>query len=195
MRLAILGGSFNPVHNGHLYLAQSVIDQFDYDKVVFIPVLIAPHKGIIMDVTAEQRLDMLRLGTANNHKFEVDTCELEREGVSYTSVTISYLEKKYEGKIEGKIGLIIGDDLAEGFSSWRNPDMLAENTDIILAHRLFSEKNSCVPFLYPHKELHNALLPISSTQIRESIGKKDSWRYLVPEAVYEYIVNRNLYDK
>jgi nicotinate-nucleotide adenylyltransferase len=195
MRLAILGGSFNPVHNGHLFLAQSVLDRFDYDKILFIPAFIPPHKQMIADVTAEQRLDMLRLGIVNNNKFEVDCCELERKGVSYTSVTISYLEKKYEGRLEGKIGLIIGDDLAEGFSSWRYPDILAENTDIILARRLFSENSCSVPFLYPHKELHNALLPISSTQIRESIGKNDSWRYLVPDAVYEYIVSRNLYDK
>lgn len=195
MRLAILGGSFNPVHNGHLFLAQSVLDRFDYDKILFIPAFIPPHKQMIADVTAEQRLDMLRLGIVNNNKFEVDCCELERKGVSYTSVTISYLEKKYEGRLEGKIGLIIGDDLAEGFSSWRYPDILAENTDIILARRLFSENSCSVPFLYPHKELHNALLPISSTQIRESLGKNDSWRYLVPDAVYEYIVSRNLYDK
>ena len=136
MRLAMLGGSFNPIHIGHLLLADEVCHRLGYDKVLFVPVNIPPHKELAKGAASWQRLDMIELAIAGNPRFGVETCELERGGISYTYDTINYLGKKYAGKLEGKLGLIMGDDLVEGFEEWGHYQELPHIADIILARRI-----------------------------------------------------------
>ncbi len=199
MRIAMLGGSFNPVHIGHLLLADEVCHRLGYDKVLFVPVNIPPHKELAEGATSRQRLEMIRLAIGGNPHFAVETCELERGGISYTYDTITYLSKKYANQLEGKIGLIMGDDLVEGFEEWGHYQELPELADIILARRICWDGTQRKSFPYRHLELDNGILPVSSSQIREagsgkmSAGKAASWRYLVPESVYRYIVERKLY--
>lgn len=194
MRLAMLGGSFNPIHIGHLLLADEVCHRLGYDKVLFVPVNLPPHKELAGGATSQQRLEMVRLAIAGNSRFEVDTCELERGGISYTYDTISCLKEKYAGQLEGRIGLIMGDDLVDGFEEWGHYQELPELADIILARRICWDGTVRKEFPYRHLELDNGILPVSSSQIRRAgNGDGGSWRYLVPESVYCYIIQGNLY--
>ena len=120
MRLAMLGGSYNPIHVGHLLLADEVCHRLGYDKILFVPVNIPPHKELALGAASWQRLDMIELAISGNPHFVVETCELERGGISYTYDTLEYLGKKYANKMEGKLGLIMGDDLVDGFEEWEH---------------------------------------------------------------------------
>ena len=120
MKIAVLGGSFNPVHKGHLLLADSVCTQLGYDKLLFIPVSAPPHKIIKNAASSFDRLKMLQLACEDDFRFAVDSCEIDRGGISYTWDTVCFLEHKYAEQLSAKIGLIVGQDLAAEFSKWKN---------------------------------------------------------------------------
>lgn len=135
MKIAMLGGTFNPVHIGHLALADAVHGLLGYDKVVLIPTCLPPHKEPARGAGDQDRLAMLELAIADADFLTVDDCELVRGGISYTIDTIQYLKKKYADSLEGKIGLVIGQDLISGFLDWKDAEELARITDIIIASR------------------------------------------------------------
>ena len=191
MRIAVLGGSFNPVHIGHLALADAVHVSFGYDRVLLVPANIPPHKEMADGTTTEGRLEMLSLATAGADWLETEDCEISRGGLSYTIDTLEYLCGKYASVLEGKIGLVIGEDLVDGFMKWKNPESIASIADIIVAQRPGIEKSL---FPLPHIPLVNPLLSISSSEIRACIRSGKSWRYLVPDPVYRYIVEHTLYE-
>ena len=141
MKVAVLGGSFNPIHIGHLALADDVCKTFGYDKVLFIPALNPPHKEMNDAASAHDRLAMVQAACEGDGRFAAEGCELERGGVSYTYDTICYLEEKYRGQLEGKIGLIMGSDLLENFHLWHKAAELAEKCDLVLARRPAVEEN------------------------------------------------------
>lgn len=190
MKLAVLGGSYNPIHIGHLMLADSVCCNYGYDTVAFIPAYLSPFKHGHTGATPQDRAAMVELAITGNPSFYCERCELSREGVSYTIDTLRFLKKKYP-HCEGKIGLIIGDDLVADFARWHEAETIPQYADIIVGRR-FGAPASSLPF--PHKELGNAVLPVSSSGIRAAIQEKKSWRYLVPSAVYSYIKEHTLYD-
>lgn len=194
MRIAILGGTFNPVHKGHLNIAGEVKSRFEYQQIVFVPANIPAHKKLEVDVGAEHRLRMLELAVAEHSDFVVDDCELRRGGTSYTIDTVRELSQTYP--IAGKPGLIIGDDLVEDFNSWRDVERLMELVELVIAHRR-SAKDIAVD--YPCRHVDNSLFPISSSQIREALYAADtvtggqsvsSW---LPEPVFDYIQRHGLY--
>ena len=191
MKLAIFGGTFNPVHTGHLALVDDVRNTLGYDLILLVPANIPPHKDLADGASAADRLAMLRLATDGVSFLGVEDCELERGGLSFTIDTLGFLEEKYAGKIEGKIGLIIGQDLIAGFQTWKNAAGIAEKADIIVAKRPLSGTEA---FMYPYRPLENPLLSISSSEIRDRIASAKSWRYLVPDPVYRYIVEHHLYE-
>lgn len=192
MRIAILGGTFDPPHLGHLILADTVITNCDYDKVIFIPAKIPPHKNISGEASNKDRLNMLKLSIENDERFLLDEYELNNDGVSYTINTLNYLYKNYD--IEGKIGLIIGADLVKDFDKWREPEKISEISNITVVNReednnLYKENID----KYNIKVIMAPRIDISSSLIRNRIKEKKGFRYFVKEKVYDYILSKNLY--
>ena len=207
MKLAILGGSFNPVHKGHLFLAVQAAEEYGYERVLFIPAHEPPHKILSAGASDTDRLEMLKraLSEYGDNRFVIDDCELKRSGPSYTIDTVYDLEARYKDVLDGKIGLLIGSDLAADFGKWKEPDLLAEKTDIVLGRRppaCGSTADSCSvgesynageTFPWSHLKLHNEFYAVSSAAIRRIISEKKDWKSLVPESVYDYVVERKLY--
>jgi nicotinate-nucleotide adenylyltransferase len=187
VKLAILGGSFNPVHLGHLYLAESAL-KMGYDRLILVPAYNSPFKPGARDTLPQDRLDMLAAAAPADPRLAIDDCEIRREGVSYTIDTIADIMDRY--RPEGRPGLILGDDLAEGFRGWRGCEKIISLADIIIARRLSSKS---VFFPFPYKQLDNAILDISSRDIRSRVQAGKSWRYLVPEGARFIIEDRRLY--
>jgi nicotinate-nucleotide adenylyltransferase len=188
VRLAILGGSFNPVHLGHLFLADGVISAFGYDRVIMIPTFQSPFKPGAQITPPEDRLDMLAASITADPRLTVDPCEIRRQGVSYTIDTLGDIERRYLP--QGKPGLILGDDLARDFPKWKKAREIAERSDIIIAHRISAGE---LPFPFPHKRLQNEIMDLSSGVVRDRIRQGESWRYLVPPGVRFLIEDRGLY--
>jgi nicotinate-nucleotide adenylyltransferase len=194
VRIAILGGTFNPVHKGHLNIAGEVKSRFGYQRIVFVPANVPAHKKMEVDVGAEHRLKMLELAVAPFPDFVVDDCELRRGGTSYTIDTVKELSQTYP--LEGHPGLIIGDDLVEDFNSWRNVGRLVELVELIVAHRQ-SKENIAID--YPCRYVDNSLFPISSSHIREALKSHgtsngpESVRNWLPPDVFGYIQSHDLY--
>ena len=191
-----MGGSYNPIHIGHLMLADAVALRYGYDTVAFVPAFLSPFKDGHSGCTAEDRLAMVKLAIADNPAFYCEPCEIQRQGVSYTIDTLKFLKKKFP-QCEGKIGLIIGDDLLEGFSGWREAEHIPDYADIIVGNRIIDRyltEQAASAGKVPHLRVDNALLPVSSSGIRAAIQEKKSWRYLVPPAVYSYIKEHKLYE-
>jgi len=194
MKLGILGGSFNPVHLGHLFLAELAISQLKLDRVVFIPAYRSPFKLEVMEAEnvffpgANDRIDMLASAIAGDSRFAVDTCEIKREGVSYTIETLEDIIERFLP--DGKPVLIIGDDLAEDFPKWRESDKILQLADIAIAQRINS---GSVNYPYQHIQLENEVMNISSQTIRRKIIECSAWRSIVPSGVRAIIEDRRLY--
>jgi len=219
VKIAILGGSFNPLHIGHAMLAESVIKELAYDKVIFIPTGKPPHKQIMEGASPEERFEMVRAFCQSEKSglFEVEDCEVKREGLSYTCDTLSYITEKYKGQLDEKPGLIMGEEIASQFEKWKNPDQIVSMADLIIVPRKADYEISShtqhdnVPmgnydkdykvkfdkesFKYPCKCLKEAMITISSTEIRRRISENRSYKYLVPPAVFDYIERNSLYRK
>ena len=208
MKLAILGGSFNPVHIGHLFLADAVLTSgasltsdasltgLDYDRVILVPAFQSPFKIDAEGASPRDRMSMLAASIAGDPRMTIDDCEINRQGVSYTIDTLKDIIARY--KPEGKPGLILGDDLASTFHKWRNPEEIAELADIIIARRLlepgtYAHVDRSVFFPYPHRTLDNEIINVSSQLVREKISRGDAWRYLVPSGARHIIEDRFLY--
>lgn len=210
MKIAVLGGTFNPIHLGHLALADDVCIEASYDKIIFVPSYISPHKEIKNPLSALKRLAMVKKACAQDKRFIVEDCEIKRQGVSYTYDTICFLEKKYKDVLEDKIGIILGEDLHSTFHLWYKAEELAEKCNLILAQRPLSEVS--VQFKNEPKgqyknadfckseelfknaiRINNPLISISSSEIRERVDCGKSFKYLVPESVFKYIKKGNLY--
>jgi len=191
VRLAILGGSFNPIHLGHLFLADAVLSELRYDRVVMVPAYISPFKPAApgMENSAQNRLEMIAASITANPRLSVDACEIKREGVSYTVDTVADIINRYNP--DGKPGLIIGDDLIGDFPKWYKSDEILSLADIIIARRVHSESSPEVPF--PYTGITNDIMEISSGAVREKIASNSSWRYLVPDAARVIIEDRKLY--
>ena len=218
MKVAVFGGTFNPLHVGHAMLADTIVKELGYDKVLFVPTYQPPHKDFAKIVSAEHRMAMISrfCEMEGSGHFELETCEIDRGGISYTSDTLEFLTKKYEGKLSKKLAFVMGDEVAAEFHKWRNPQRISELADLLIVHRYpdvkaletslydnkptgdykgdFSVKFDLKTFEYPCIYIDSPILPVSPTDIRRRISEGKSFRYLVPPAVFNYIVENNLYD-
>lgn len=187
MKTVIIGGTFNPIHNGHLYVSEELKIQLGYERVLFIPSNIQAHKSISDLVPTHNRIDMMKIALKDNTSL-VDLCEIERGGVSYMIDTVKKIKEKY--KIDGRVGLFIGDDLLRGMKDWHKVEELLDCVDVVVAHRdSESEFNTDIA----HSYLNNVSIHISSTDIRNRIKTGKAFRYLIPEEVYNYILKKDLY--
>lgn len=199
-RIGILGGSFNPVHNGHLILAQDALEQFGLNRVVFIPAAQPPHKPSLLLAEAAVRLEMLRRAVAGDARFSVSEEELQRGGVSYTVDTLRRLRDLYAGA--GLFFIIGGDSLRE-LHTWKDIYTVLELAEIITVARPgfrtddLNESTLRLRDPWPRRLASNVatghLVEISSTDIRNRVARGQSIRYLVPAAVEQYIAATAVY--
>ncbi len=190
MNIGILGGTFDPIHQGHLSLARKAQDQFALDQVLFIPASISPLKTQSVRITpAPERYRMVELALKGIENWEVCDCELTREGVSYTVDTLRELKKRFP---DDKLFLILGADSLESFSAWREPEEILRLADLLVARRPGIDVKS--PFASRAKWIEMPEIPISASEIREKIrkGKTLPEGVLVPE-VFRYINQHHLY--
>ena len=192
-RIAVMGGTFNPIHYAHLLSAEQVRTGLGYDKILFIPSARPPHKVSDADIIGpEHRYQMVLLAISENPNFEVSRIELDRAGPSYTIETLKALEKLYGNTRE--LGWIIGADSLIEYKIWKNFDEVLARCVMIATTRPSYDLNRVPP------EIRNRVttfpvtgVDISATVIRERIKKRVSIRYLVPEAVRSYIYRHELY--
>ncbi|MBS4770550.1 nicotinate-nucleotide adenylyltransferase [Carnobacteriaceae bacterium zg-ZUI240] len=185
-KIGILGGSFNPIHMAHLRNAQSVLDQLGLDKIIVLPSGTPPYKTTKKLVDTSHRLEMVRLAISDNPKFEVNTIEMDTPGVHYTFDTIQSLKQHYQN---AKFYFIIGGDMIDALHTWYRIDELIQEVTFVGIDRMHSKNESSVPFI----PLHLPLLDISSSMIRQMVQNQQSIRYLVPNAVMQYIEKERLY--
>lgn len=187
-RIGILGGTFNPVHNGHLYIAKHAIKKLRLDKVIFVPAYIPPHKKIRGSVKTRDRVHMLRLALRGYKKFSLSTYEIEKKGKSYSVNTAKFFKRKY--RRDNKLFFLIGADSLKGLKDWKHiRDLLKMLQFAVVPRPGFRIKKSHAGIL----KLNIPKKDVSSTGIRRLARKKKSIKRFVPEKVYKFIVMRNLY--
>ena len=186
-RVALLGGSFDPVHLGHLHIAEVVLGAGSYDRVLFIPAHLPSHKPHLRLAAAGHRLTMLRLATARRPGFAVSDIELRRGGVSYTVDTVRQLQRN--GTVGARPGLVVGDDLGAELDTWREAEALFGMVELLVARR----SSQPVPLPFPHRRLANHPLPLSSSELRRRVRAGQVIRALVPDPVEAYIREHGLY--
>lgn len=197
-KLAMLGGTFNPIHNGHIQMALAFAEKLQLNRVLVVPTRIPPHKQVRDSTTAEDRLAMCRIAVEGNPVLEASDIELGREGPSYTVDTLRQLHEYYP---EAKLYLITGADMFLTIQDWKNADEIFRLATICAAPR---EKNNFsvlqnhadrLKWKYLQAELLDIpLMPISSTEIRRRIQLGKSIEGLVPEGVARYIEQHHLYQ-
>ena len=202
MNLGVFGGSFNPIHLGHLILAEQMREHFALEKVLFIPAKEPPHKRNHALAPAADRREMVRLAVAGNEAFEVSDIELRREGASYTIDTIQELQRRFGAGAE--LHFIIGSDTVRELPTWHRVGELLRLCEFVIGARPGHEARvrEHLSGILSDEELSALeartvtirLIQISATDIRERVRSGRSIRYLVPSAVEEYIAKRGLYQ-
>lgn len=196
-KIGIMGGTFDPIHNGHVWTAKSIYEMLDLDQVIFIPAFIPPHKQGQNYVAAEHRYAMTALAIEGYPNFSVSDMEIKRNSVSYTFDTISALKEEYP---EAELYFIIGADTVHQLPSWYRINELIRLTTFVAADRpgYHNAIDTVVDKLGNISRekiilLDTPDLSISSTEIRSRVKNKESLEELVPLKVEEYIVEHGLY--
>jgi nicotinate-nucleotide adenylyltransferase len=188
-KIGILGGSFNPIHIGHLILANTVREEFKLDRIIFVPCFIQPLKSNEDFAPADARLEMIKLAIQNNPDFEVSDIEIKRKGKSYTVDTLKYFKKKFDD-----LYFVIGADNIKDFHHWKEPDKILELAKLIVTNRGGIDQK--IPEKLRRKKIFMCRIPnieISSTMIRNNIRSNKSIKYLVPQKVETFIIKNKLY--
>lgn len=196
--IGVFGGAFNPIHTGHLLLAEFIREEFKLEKIIFVPAGKPPHKQEEDLEASQHRYNMVCKAISKNPFFEVSGVEINRSGVTYTSDTLEELAALYPGK---KLGFICGADSILNLTTWHNINKIFELTSLIVAGRPDTPDTEFQNMLRWFKDQYDAkilyagtpLLEISSTQIRERMKNGLSVRYMVPDEVFSYIQLHMLY--
>lgn len=193
MRIGLYGGTFDPVHLGHLRAAENAREGLGLDLVVFLPSALPPHRGAPLTAAAD-RLAMARLATAPHPRFEAWDAELRRPGPSYTVETVAALLSE---RPQDAFLLVVGADTWPEMTTWRDPERLFSLVEVAVVDRPGFSSPAAEPPPFPGaRRIHRVsgpALPISSTAIRERARQGLSVRYLVPDPVADYIAARRLY--
>lgn len=200
MRLGILGGSFNPIHYGHLLLAEWCREAARLDRLWLMPAATAPHKQQANAVSGEIRATMVELALAGNRQLELSRFELERGGVSYTVDTLRSLREQLPS---AELFLLMGADMLADLPTWRAPGEICMLATPLVVHRHgfpapdFSVLSSLVPperlDQFRQQQVEMPVVELSSTEIRRRVAAGQSIRYQTPDAVIEYIEAQRLY--
>lgn len=192
MRTGLFGGSFNPPHLGHLIVAEAAREQGALDHVLWMPAALPPHKQDHTLAAPEHRLAMVQQATAGHPAFVPSDLELQRSGPSYTVDTLTLLHARHP---ETTWALILGGDSLQQFHTWHRPEAILELAHLLVYARPGTDLSEVEPAILDRTTVLDvpALLPLSSTDIRQRVRAGHSVRYLVPEAVRTYILNNALY--
>jgi nicotinate-nucleotide adenylyltransferase len=210
MRIGLLGGSFNPIHLGHLRAAEEDREALGLDLIYFVPAGSPPHKALIDLAPAEHRLEMVRLATKGNRYFMVSDVEVKRGGSSFTVDTVRYFRAMM--KSHPQLFLIMGSDQFRELDSWKEADELTrlcnilvhsrpantgDEEDSVAVQKRFGYVKDGNHYVHPSGNTLNfvstTFLPISASMIRRKLALGESIRYLVPNDVTDYIERHALY--
>ncbi len=196
-KIAMFGGSFNPPHLGHFQLAETVIQELELDALLLIPVFIPPHKAGDYMVSPEHRLAMCRIFERYDPRIKTSDIEISRGGSSYTVDTLCRLKDIYP---DSKLYLIVGADMYMTLQSWKDPEKIcelatvctvsrnADDVEMLTNHSRFLRRFNCESVIIP-----DSVIPVSSTQVRNSVKSGKQIDSLVLPEVWEYIRTHGLY--
>lgn len=196
-KIGIMGGTFDPIHYGHLLIAQSAAEEFDLDQVLFLPTGKAPHKEASEVTESKIRCDMVRLAIKDHPDFELSLLEAENSQINYTYLTLQKFCRIYQN---ASLYFIMGEDSLDDFSKWRKPEEICRLAFILVAVRndgngRTEEKIEHAKKIY-HADMHMLHAPnfsISSKEIRERVRMGKSIRYMLPDEVRVFIKSHSLY--
>lgn len=195
MKVGFIGGSFNPIHNDHVNLALAARREYSLDRILFIPNSQNPIKENKTGTTVQNRIDMVRLAIEDYPFFEVDTFEVDRQGVSFTIDTFRYLREKY-----GDISLVCGADLLFEIERWKDWETLLREMKFLIANRPPHSREGLEEKAEHYRSRYSAdirliksfqMSNVSSTRIREDILRKKTLN--ISEKVAKYIIENKLY--
>ena len=188
MRIGILGGTFDPVHNGHIYLAKRVCAKLRLDKIIFIPSYLPPHKKGVKVTSAKHRFNMLKLAIHGNKKFKISDMEIRRRGRSYSVETLRRLRKKYGAKAE--LFFITGSDSLKELGKWKNLEEILNLCNFVVAERPgFNIINLPSGFIF----LNINAKDVAATDIRKRLAEGKPAGRLISKKVMSYIAKNKLY--
>lgn len=200
MRIGIMGGTFNPIHNGHIALGEGALAQFQLDKVWFMPSGLPAHKSNSALLPAKQRLHMVQMAIEGMPCFEASSFEIEREGFTYTADTMVALNAEYP---ETEFYFIIGGDSLMKFHLWIKPEIISRHAVLIATGRNgYTREELLEQVARLNKQFGTKVffmdmtdMPVSSNEIRTycANGQCENIKSLVPEKVYRYIVEQELW--
>jgi|SRR5579872_4912244 len=195
MRLGILGGTFDPIHNAHLFIAEEARVRVPLDRVVFVPNAVPPHKPSHDVAPARHRLAMAQLATRSNPAFDCSAVEIERPGPSYTVDTLKAFKADYPG---AELFFITGMDTIPEIPTWRRPEEILRLCTLVAAERPgyaldMAEQELPAALQERVLPLPTTHLDISATEIRRRVREGLPIRYLTPDSVVDYIARHGLY--
>ncbi|MCR5345690.1 MAG: nicotinate-nucleotide adenylyltransferase [Lachnospiraceae bacterium] len=200
MRIGILGGTFNPIHLGHLLIAENAFEQFKLDRVNIMPAHISPFKIDTKVLDKEHRKKIIELSIADNPHFVMDPREIDSDSISYTYLTLSDMKANNP---EDELFFILGADSLKTIKNWRNPQIIFDNATVLAAVRDNDDIDDLKFYADKLKTLFNGNVDfiktptydVSSTDIRRRIASGESVRYMICDAAIEYITDNNLYKE
>jgi len=190
-RIGVFGGTFDPVHNGHLIMAQEAVVRLKLDRMLFMALNRPPHKRAPHLAQVEHRIAMLRLATRGNARFEVSRLEADRGGTSYTVNTLETLRRK----LRGELFFLLGQDSLDDFARWREPEKILRLARLVVVPRGV-KKAGLVPARVRRRVLvlEPPRIEISSTEIRRRLRRGLTVRYWTPDPVLRYMSRHGLYN-
>lgn len=197
-RIGIMGGTFDPVHNGHLLIAENACEQLKLDEVRFIPTGRSPHKQGKTITDGVHRLHMVALAIADNPAFVADDRELQSDTLSYSYIT---LQNMHESAPEDQLYFIMGGDSLRDFKTWYHPELICSCATLVAAIRDDCDRSHLMNYAEELKQLFSAdvrlirtpNLSVSSSELRRRIACGETIRYQVPDPVRIYIADHHLY--
>lgn len=202
MKIGIMGGTFNPIHNGHLIMSEQIREQIGLDKIIFVPCYLPPHKSGENVISGSHRINMAKIATQDNDFFDVSDIEIREGKVSYSIDLVKKIKSIYP---QDDIYFLIGEDSLLDLHTWRDIKQLLDLCTFVTAKRTqnidlakeFQDNNTLFDKKNMEKLCQNIVqtnvITLSSSEIREKTMNNCSLKYIIPEKVNTYIKENNLY--